>query len=555
MEEADMEDSRRTGAELMAEAIAHGGGDTLFALPGSHIAGALNACRRVGTKVVNVRHEENAVLMAEGWALATGRPGFAMVTAGPGLAAALAGMAEANAAGAPVVVLAGRTAVSKRGLGAVQDLDQLAVAAPLSKWSEECLEPGRIPEYVAEAVRQASWGNPGVAYLEVPEDILAQSAESEGGGWLPPAPRCVPPTADLEVLVRLLREAERPLVVAGSGAFFSGSGVALRRFLERTGIPLTTTSAARGLVDDDHPLCLGSLVHGGAALAWASLALVLGSRFNANLMYGRTPLFGEDQVVVQLDLRPEHLGGPRAPQLALAGDVAATLDMLTDSWTDPPERWSDWQAQAQSAAAASQELWASETEEPASPLHAGWLAKEAATIFEEQARPGLWVSDGGSSVTWGIAFSRAHAPGTNMLIGSALGTLGVGLPFAIGGGLAHPERAVLLFSGDGAFGFSAMEIQTAATQKVGLVAVVVNNGVWRGPGTSRDQVGREIDHAALATSLGGWGERASTQEEFSAALRRAFDVARNGVPCVIDARSDPKVVSNLLRGLDELGLM
>jgi acetolactate synthase-1/2/3 large subunit len=272
-------------------------------------------------------------------------------------------------------------------------------------------------------------------------------------------------------------------------------------------------------------------------------------------MYGRTPLFGEDQVVVQLDLRPEHLGGARAPQLALAGDVAATLDLLAESWTDPSERWSEWQAQARSAAAASRELWAEETAAPASPLHPGWLAKEAAAVFEEQPGTGLWVSDGGSSVTWGIAFSGAHAPGTNMLIGSALGTLGVGLPFAIGGGLAHPERPVLLFSGDGAFGFSAMELQTAANQRVGLVAVVVNNGVWRGPGTSREEVGLEIDHAALATSLGGWGERVSTPEEFSAALHRAFDVARSGVPCVIDARADAKVVSNLLRGLDELGLM
>ena len=114
---------------------------------------------------------------------------------------------------------------------------------------------------------------------------------------------------------------------------------------------------------------------------------------------------------------------------------------------------------------------------------------------------------------------------------------------------------MLLFSGDGAFGFSAMELQTAATQRVGLVAVVVNNGVWRGPGTCPAQVGREIDHAGLATALGGWGARASTQAEFSTALRRAFDVAQQGVPCVVDARADGAVVSNLLRGLDELGLM
>jgi acetolactate synthase I/II/III large subunit len=555
MEEPIMDAPRRSGAELLAGAISRCADRTIFALPGSHIAGILDACRRLDIRVVNVRHEENAVLMAEGWSLATGRPGLALVTAGPGLTNALAGMAEANAAGAPVVVIAGRTAISKRGWGAVQDVDQLRLVAPLSKWSEQCLEPARIPEYVAEAIRQATWGSPGVAYLEVPEDVLLEHAEPGFEGWLPRAGRPVPRPAELGELRRLLQTAERPLVVAGSGAFFSDAGPALRSFIERTGIPLTTTSAARGLVDDDHPMCLGSLVHGGAALAWASLALVLGSRFNANLMYGRSPLFCDDQVVVQVDIRPEHLGGVRPPQLALVGDVSATLEQLTEAWTDPPEHWSEWQAQARSAAATSRELWDGEAREPASPIHPGWLAMESAAIFEEQAGAGTWVSDGGDSVPWGIAFSKANTPGSNMLIGSALGTLGVGLPFAIAAGLAHSGRPLLLFSGDGAFGFSAMELQTAATHRVGLVVVVVNNGVWRGPGTSPDQVGSEIDHAALAVSLGCWGERASTQAEFSSALRRAFEVSRDGVPCLVDAHADGRVVSKLLRGLDELGLM
>ena len=549
-----MDDARRTGAELAAEAIARVGGDTLFTLPGSHIARVLDHARHLGVRVVNVRHEENAVLMAEGLALASGRPGFAAVTAGPGLANAMAGIAEANLAGAPVVVLAGRTAVARRGIGAVQDLDQLAMVRPVTKWAAECLEPSRIPEYLGEAVRRASWGNPGVAYLEVPEDVLSQLGEG-GPVWLPEAPRSVPSPAEVERARRLLLESERPLVLAGSGAFFSGAGDSLRRFLERTGIPLTTTSAARGLVDDDHPLCLGSLVHGGAALAGASLALVLGSRFNANLMYGRAPLFAEDQAVIQLDLRPEHLGGSRSPQLGLSGDVAATLELLTEGWSAPADRWAGWVEQARSASRASWEMWAEEASAPAQPLHPGWLAREAAQLFDQLPEPGTWVSDGGDSVPWGICFSKAHFPGSNMLIGSALGTLGVGLPFAIGAGLARPRQPLLLFSGDGAFGFSAMELQTAANHGVGLVAVVVNNGVWRGPGTTPSQVGRDVDHAALARSLGGWGERAEDQESFRRALQRAFELARDGVPCVVGARADGKVVSNLLRSLDELGLM
>ncbi len=550
-----MEDDRCQSAELVAEALAAVGARTVFALPGSHVAGVLNACRRVGLRVVHVRHEENAVMMAEGWALATGETGFAIVTAGPGLANALGGIAEANAAGAPVVVLAGRTAVARRGFGAVQDLDQLSLVTPVTKWRQECLAADRVADYVREAARQAAWGSPGVAYLEVPEDVLATLAARAPLAPLGQPPRSVPPSTDLDWLRGELISADRPIVVAGSGAFFSGADKALRDFIERTGIPVTTTSAARGLVDDDHELCLGSLVHGGVALAGASLALVLGSRFNANLMYGRPPLFADDQVAIQLDSRAENLGGARNPTRGLVGDVAATLQTIADSWDQPPSRWSEWGQQARSAAAASRRMWEDESEERTERLHPGVIAREAARVFDLQGPTGTWISDGGDSVPWGIAFSRAHRPGSNMLIGSAMGTLGVGLPFAIGAGLARPGEPLLLFSGDGAFGFSAMELQTAATQGVGLVVVVVNNGVWRGPGTVPAQVGAEVDHGALATSLGGWGTRVSTQAALGPALEQAFARVHDGVPCVVDVEADGRVVSRLLRGLDEIGLM
>jgi acetolactate synthase-1/2/3 large subunit len=405
-----------------------------------------------------------------------------------------------------------------------------------------------------EAVKQASWGSPGVAYLEIPEDVFAAACEPGPVAALPRVSKPVPESLGLARAVELLRAAERHLILAGSGAFLAGSAPQLLAFIERTGIPVTTTSAARGLVDDDHPLCLGTLVHGGAALVSADLALVLGSRFNANLMYGQPPLFGDDQVLIQVDITPEHLGGQRSPSLGLVGDVAATLSALTQLWDGDPQRWSGWVADARGPAAASQELWDSEAQSATTALHAGWLARQAAQSFEELGG-GTWVSDGGDSVTWGIAFSKAHAPGSNMLIGSAMGTLGVGLPFAIGAGLAHPDRPVFLFTGDGAFGFSLAELHTAASNRLGLVIVVVNNGVWRGPGTSPTQAKADFDYSLLATAVGGWGVRVSTQSAFRPALQRAFELAGQGKVCLIDAQADPRVVSNLLRSLDELGLM
>src|SRR5207247_3718996 len=169
--------------------------------------------------------------------------------------------------------------------------------------------------------------------------------------------RAVPVRGDLDRALDLIQAASQPVVLAGSGAFFSGAGEALAAFAERTGIPVPTTSAARGLLDDDHPRRLGSLVHGGIALASADAALVLGSRFNANLVFGGLPLFPPGQSIVQVDIRPEHLGGLRRPEVGLVGDVGATLQELTRQWTSSADRFDAWTEQARIGAAVSVASW------------------------------------------------------------------------------------------------------------------------------------------------------------------------------------------------------
>ena len=563
------------GGILAAQALLDAGVDTLFGLPGGHILPLLEGARRTGLRLIDTRHEENAVMMAEGHALATGRVAAAAVTAGPGLANALPGIAEANAAGVPVVVLAGRTGLNQRGRGAVQDMDQLAAVAPVTKWRAECVLAGRIPWFVDEAVHQARSGAPGVAYLEVPQDVLAASTQPESRPWPTghdPSRRArsIPVAGDVDRAVDLLSQAERPTAVAGSGAFFSGpeAGIALEAFVERTGIPVTTTSAARGLIDDDHPKCLGSLVHGGIGLASADVALVLGSRFNANLVYGGLPLFQPPQILIQVDVRPEHMGGGRRPDLALTGDVAATLDALTAAWpADRGGAHDGWARQAKEGAATSMRGWEAETERAATDgVHPGWLALEAARFAEEvSGGRSTFVSDGGDSVVWGIAFSRAHRPGTNLFIGSAMGTLGVGLPFAAAAKAARPDEPCFLFTGDGAFGMSLVELDTCARHRLGVVVVVVNNGGW-GDVRHEQQMfyGEAAANAAppsivrydlIAGAVGGHGERVETTDELRPALERALEAGRSGVPAVVDASTDPDVQSDLMRNLGGLNVM
>ncbi|MFL5797392.1 MAG: thiamine pyrophosphate-binding protein [Actinomycetota bacterium] len=551
------------GGILAARALHEAGVTTLFALPGGHNLPLFEGARVAGLRLIDTRHEENAVMMAEGWALATGSVGVASVTAGPGFTNAVPGIAEAHKAGAPVVVISGRTSLRQRGREAVQDLDQLAVVAPITKWREQCLAPERIPAYVRAAVHHARAGAPGVAYLEIPQDVFGSHAEPAAKAW-PEGFVDARPGADpgeVERAVEVLSAASRPVVVAGSGAFFSGASETLVGFLDRTGIPVITTSAARGLVDDDHPRCLGGLVHAGIALASSDAVLVLGSRFNANLLWGGAPLFPLEGRIVQVDVRPEHIGGERFPDFGLAGDCSVVLRQLTEAWVNDPAALDGWVEQAHGGARMSREQWSAESDRPAKGLHPGRLARETAA-FAESLGPCTTVSDGGDSVLWGIAFFRAHRPGTHLYIGSAFGTLGIGLPFAVAAKAARPDEPVILFTGDGAVGLSAIELDTAARHRLPVVVVVVNNGGW---GDVRHEqrafYGEEADTGAvlsgmrydrLAEAVGGHGERVESPEELRPALERAV---ASGTVAVVDAVTDPDVMSDLMKNLGGMDVM
>src|SRR5436309_10680811 len=223
------------GGILAAQALAAEGIDTMFALPGGHNLPLFEGARVAGLRLIDTRHEENAVMMAEGWALATGSVGVASVTAGPGFTNAVPGIAEAHKAGAPVVVISGRTSLRQRGREAVQDLDQLELVAPVTKWREQCLAPERIPAYVRAAVHHARSGAPGVAYLEIPQDVFGAHTDEASKAWPEGFAESRPGAdpADIDRAVEALATASRPVALAGSGAFFSGAADALAAFVDR----------------------------------------------------------------------------------------------------------------------------------------------------------------------------------------------------------------------------------------------------------------------------------------------------------------------------------
>lgn len=551
------------GGHLVAEALRGQGADTLFTLCGGHVLPILDGCLRSGIRVIDARHEQAAALMAQGWALATRRTGVCAITAGPGFTNAVTGIADANASGVPVVVLGGRTPLKSWKRDAIQDVDQLAIARPITKRATVCLAPERLGEYVDDAFWHARAGRPGCAYVELPTDVLMAAPGLPA--WQPGHPAHVDPPAPasdaVDACLRLLEQAERPVAVLGSGAFWANADEAVRRFAEATGIPVTTTSAARGLLPDDDPGCLGGLVHGGVAVVSADVVLLVGSRFDGNMLFGGPPLFGPWQKIVQVDVRGEAFGGNRAPDLVVQADAAATLDALAQAWTSG--RREAWLAQARQMADASRESWRAQCEAPAEGVHPGFVAREVAATAREVAGGNCTlVADGGDILTWGIAAFQAEMPGRLMTTGTALGTLGVGIPFAVAAKAARPAEPVFCLVGDGTFGFSGMELDTAARHGLPVVVVVSNNGAWVDVQYEQRQwfgddrlVASTLgfrDYSTFAGMVGGFGARVDEPAQLRPALRKAVEA---GVPAVVDVRTDPNVLSEILKGIGQLGVM
>jgi acetolactate synthase-1/2/3 large subunit len=405
-------------------------------------------------------------------------------------------------------------------------------------------------------------------YLDVAADAVYASAVPLAvatPGVAANVPRPTAPPDAIGAAIAALRAAERPIILAGSGAFWSGAGDEIARFAEVAQIPVITASAARGVVSDSHPWSLGSLVHGGLAIPSSDCVLVLGSAFNANVMYGEPPLFGASQKIIQVDIAVERIGGNRAVDVPVVGDVRLVMRDMHDAWRGAVGDGREaWLGQARALAAASLDFWDRQVDEHSGDLlHAGAVARDIAAFARQRFGGDVTlVADGGDALSWALAYFYADKPGRLMTTTTALGTLGVGVPFALAAKAARPDEPVIAFIGDGSFGLSAMEIDTAVRHELPVVVVISNNGGWGdvqheqdaafGPGRHVASVLSQTRYDRLAEAMGAHGEHVETLEELRPALARSFE---SGGCSVIDVRTDPAVLSELLRMVAQLGLM
>jgi acetolactate synthase-1/2/3 large subunit len=514
--------------------------EVVFALCGDHTNAIFEGCAAERVRIVDARDERGAAWMACGYALSTGRTGVVLVTGGPGLTNAVTALADAQLSGVPLVCITGGVGLSQRGLGHPGDLDQIAVVRPVSKWAATVASPDDAGETLAAAFGHARGGRPGVAVVEIPVDVQLMPVGVQAPEPLPAEPRD-PDPEQIAAARAALAAAERPIAIAGSGCFWAGAAAELAAFVERARIPLFTIRAARGIVGDDHELCFGfpNFLAGPAQIAYgeADVVLVLGTKLDLMLAGGA---FNEGAKVVRVDADPNAFALGRKADVEVVGDARRAIESLSHGFGSlPTEPWLERlnaAREAQGAALAERAAFANE------PVHPARLVAELAAALPPDA---IVCVDAGELALWAVEALPALSPGSQMSsLGSAMGALGMGVPWAVGAKIAHPDRPVIVLSGDGSFGFGAMELDTAARHDAPVAVIVGNDGGWgivrhmqqlvHGRAVASDLPGTAYER--LAEMAGGHGERVDRAADLEVALHNAVKAT---MPVVVNVLTDP----------------
>ncbi len=555
------------GGQLVAEALIERDVDYVFSLSGGHITPIYQFLENSRVTIFDTRHEQAAVFMAEAWARMNRKPAVAMVTAGPGFTNALTGIASTRLSNAPVILIAGCVGLDSVEKLDLQDMSQLPVIEPMVKKALVCQIPERIPEFVDMAFRAAMSGRPGPVYLEIPCNILNAAVDPARVKRIRTNVASKPVDREnTRKVVDLLRTARNPIVIGGSGIWYADAGKAFIEFVEATGIPAFTAGAGRGVIPDTHPLCFGSslAIRPGAALATlmsADLVLFIGDRLSLFYIFG--DIFPANAKFVQVDIAPDEIGRNRTIDLGIVSDAKSFLTELKGVLDEEgaadllKARYAPWMETVRAADREGKNQARTLWECGSVPIHPMRLAREVDDFMNRE--DDIVVADGGDTSTW-MGMTRTIRKGGTYLDYGLYGCLAVGIPFANAAKLRHPERRVLLITGDGSVGFNFMEFHTAIRKHLPIVAVISNDQSWGMIMHSQTlRLGHHIpngtelgwvDYHRMVEVLGGFGACVEKPEDIRPALEAAF---ASGKTACVNVRVDPSIVSPGSVALANLG--
>ncbi len=545
-----------TGAQALVKSLENQGVEVVFGLPGGAILPAYDPLRDAGLRHVLVRHEQGAGHAAEGYAWATGRTGVCMVTSGPGATNLVTALADAYMDSVPVVAITGQVPTAMIGTDAFQESDITGITGPVTKHNELVTDPQRIPAAIAEAFHIAGTGRPGPVLVDLPKDVLQATLRwswppvMDLPGYKVPGP---PDPAAITAAARVLRAARRPVLYVGGGVIKSGSHEALLELAELADVPVTTTLMARGAFPDAHPLALGMPgMHGMyaavTALQECDLIVALGARFDDRVT-GKLAAFAPHAKVVHADIDPAEIGKNRSPDVAITGDLAATLPELVTALRavtssegpadTAPANTGDW---VRTCAAWKRAYPLRYTQEPDGPLKPQHVVEQLSALTGGDAVIVAGVGQHQMHASQHYSFTKPRS----WINSGGLGTMGFAVPAAMGAQIGRPGELVVAIDGDGCFQMTAQELATCAIEGLPIKVLIFNNGFlgmvrqWQelfyDERYSEVHLGTSIpDYVKLAEAYGCAGFRCEAPGDVAAVLEKALAVT--DTPVVVDFRT------------------
>jgi len=542
-----------SGGHLVAKALKNEGVDTIFTLCGGHIIDIYDGCIDEGIRIIDVRHEQTAAHAADGYARQTGRLGCVVTTAGPGCTNAVTGIATAFRSESPILHIGGQSSLTQHKMGSLQDLPHVDMMTPITKFASGVFSTERVADMISMAARECFSGAYGPSYLEIPRDIL--DAEVQTTRVVVPKPgsyrssvKSIGDPADIEKLADILVKAKRPAVLLGQQVWSSRGHEDAINFVRALDIPAYMNGASRGMLPQSDPHHFDRTR--SDAFKNADVILIVGTPFDFRMGYGKR--ISKEATLVQVDQSYATVGKNRDISLGLAGDPGAILAAVSQALTGridngARQQRQKWMAELREIEATKLEKLMPMFTTDQNPIHPYRLAYEINEFLGEDT---IYIGDGGDIVTISAQAVRPRNPGQWMDPG-ALGSLGVGTGFSMAAKLAHPNKEAVCLYGDGAFGMTAFDMETAQRFGAPYLAVIGNNsamnqiryGQLSKYGEERGDVGNklgDVPFSKFGDMIGGYGEEVTEASQIQPAMQRARDaIAKTGKCAVVNVWVDP----------------
>ncbi|TFG24895.1 MAG: thiamine pyrophosphate-binding protein [Promethearchaeota archaeon] len=552
-----MSKQKMDGGDLLVKCLVKEGITKIFGIVGGELLRIYDAIERWGREegidTVMVRHEQAGGHAADAWARATGEIGVCIGTLGPGVTHLVPAVAAANADSIPMLVIGAQIGRMFEDTGILQGgIDQISLMKPITKAQIQVEEPNEIPRAVQKAIKTALSGRRAPVYLDIRETALVRAATEEDVKKIldpkqyRPIGRSYGNPEEIKKAVEVLNTAQKPLIVAGGGLIASEASEELTKFSETYMIPCGTTINGIGSISSDKKTFLDSFLISNAyrsAASEADVVLSLGCKWDYSIYYGASPLWNQDQKLIQVDIDPNEIGKNRPVEVSIIGDCKVVIEQLLNEMERnlPKEKiteWSEWNTYLQEIRTQDAQLNRKIRDSKKIPMSPERLVYEVFDFIPEDAQI---VLDGGDIVVFSYKFiNHKPRPPRSTFYPISMGHLGVGIPYAIGVKMAKPDKFVICLSGDGSFMFNVQELETAVRLNLPIIIVIANNSCW-GMIKNNQKTNLEkrycdvdlpaINYAEIAKSFGCHGEKIENPEDIKPAIQRAIESKK---PTVID---------------------